>query len=95
MNYTEYICRIIENFKKMLLEKNRRYGNSGIQPINIFCAEGEHKGLESRIDDKLMRIKTSTNSGEPIRFNDVADLMGYLVLLCVRNKWDKFEELID
>jgi len=45
----------------------------------------------NRIDDKLSRIKNS----EELRKNDVVDLMGYLVLLCIKKGWMNFKDLID
>ena len=47
--------------------------------------------IYQRLDDKLSRIK---NSDEPMK-NDVFDLIGYLILLCVKKGWTDFTELID
>jgi hypothetical protein len=83
-NVTESLCHL-------LLEKNRRYGNSALQPLNIFSKEGAADQICTRLDDKLSRIKNSTQ----IRKNDVAYIMGYLLLLCVQNDWTNFDDLID
>jgi hypothetical protein len=84
------IKQVINSLEQTLLEKNKRYGNSALEPINIFCKLSASNGIQQRLDDKLMRIK---NSNE-LRKNDVFDLMGYLVLLSVANKWE-FNDLID
>jgi len=90
------IERTIENLKKFLLEKNKRYGNSALEPLSIFTShiKGEDQALNNmlvRLDDKLKRIQNS----EELRKNDIADIMGYLVLLCVNQGWDDFSDLID
>jgi hypothetical protein len=75
----------------MLIEKNNRYGNSALEPLGVFHQEGSADGLLVRIDDKLQRIK----NGAEIRKNDVADLVGYLMLYMVKRGWTNFEEMID
>ena len=90
MQTQDKIKQVINSLEQTLLEKNKRYGNSALEPINIFCKLDASNGIQQRLDDKLMRIKNS----EQLRKNDVFDLMGYLVLLAVANDW-KFEDLID
>ena len=62
----------------LLIEKNISYGNSALEPINVFSKQNDIDSLNSRIDDKLSRIKN--NSGYP-GDNDIDDLIGYLILL--------------
>lgn len=62
----------------LLIDKNISYGDSALHPINIFSKKNEIDGLNSRIDDKLSRIK---NSQEYPGDNDIDDLIGYLILL--------------
>lgn len=77
--------------KDLLLEKNRRYGDSALKPENYF-AEGKNDELiKVRIDDKINRIKNS----KTLRKNDVVDLTGYLILLMATKEWISFKELID
>ena len=87
------ICRVSDGLRDLLLIKNRRYGDSALKPLGIFTAHshGASEGLYARLDDKLGRI---SNASE-IRKNDVADLMGYLVLLCVQRGWVDFGDLVD
>lgn len=86
-----YISILVDNFKAFLIEKNKRYGNSAIEPVNIFSKEGSVNQTCNRLDDKLMRIKTSNE----LRMNDVADTFGYIALLMIQNGWIDFEELLD
>jgi hypothetical protein len=73
---------------KMQIEKDKRYGNSALKPLNIFA---KHHNYGSRIDEKLARVQNS----EQLRKNDVADIIGGLMLICKDNNWDNFEDLID
>lgn len=75
----------------LLQYKNSKYGNSSIEPINIFSKSSAETGLLQRLDDKIARIKNSPE----IRKNDVADMIGYLILLCVAKGWDNFDEFRD
>ena len=88
--HMRHVCLNLANF---VIEKNMRYGNSALSPLRIFC-KGEKPISDSileRMDDKLSRIKNS----DKLRKNDVVDLMGYLVLLCVKNGWTDFTDLVD
>jgi len=87
----EKVCEMLESMKRLLLEKNKRYGDSALKPVNVFSKDNASNGICIRLDDKLNRIKNA----KTIRKNDAADIMGYLVLLCVSNGWTSFDELID
>lgn len=84
------IKEIGEALTEMLIEKNKRYGNSALDPSNVFYKGGSTSSICIRIDDKLSRIKN--NNGEP-KLNDVADLIGYLILYLVDMGWTKKEIL--
>lgn len=65
--------------KEMLLEKNRAYGNSALDPVRIFSQTDTVEQLKVRIDDKLSRLVRGQAAGEDI----IKDLLGYLILLQV------------
>jgi hypothetical protein len=73
----ESVC---ESIKTMLLEKNKQYGNSALNPMRIFA-----RGIDTvtqlrvRIDDKLSRLARGTDNQEDTEL----DLIGYLILLRV------------
>ncbi len=73
---------------KMQEIKNAKYGNSALKPLEIFA---RHHSYGARIDEKLARVKF----GDELRKNDVADIIGGLMLLCKEMGWDYFEDLID
>ena len=69
----------IKKITDLLKQKNRSYGNSALNPANIFSKLGATESLLARIDDKIMRIK---NKGINDKTEDtVDDLIGYLLLL--------------
>ena len=70
------------NFKisNMLIEKNKKYGNSALEPTRIFSQASTVEQLLVRIDDKLSRIKTANlDEDEDV----LLDLIGYLYLLII------------
>jgi hypothetical protein len=85
------IRKIASQFANFLVEKNRRYGSSATEPMRVFSKAKASDGILVRLDDKLSRIKNS----DKLRKNDVSDLIGYLMLLCVANDWTSFDELLD
>jgi hypothetical protein len=78
---SELIRQISEEVTDLLLMKNAAYGDSALNPANIFAKGDAIENLCARIDDKLMRIKTKgiTDDTE----DTVQDLIGYLILLRV------------
>jgi len=70
-------CNEIKTF---LLEKNKAYGNSALDPINIFSKNTAVEQIAVRIDDKLNRLK----KGSEFQGDDtVKDLAGYLILYLI------------
>jgi hypothetical protein len=70
---------VLDSIEKMLIEKNRKYGNSALEPLGVFSQLSAKEGLLIRIDDKLKRIKNGSLKKDD---EDVVnDLIGYLVLL--------------
>ena len=74
----EKISKICDEIKEMLLEKNRKYGDSALNPIRIFAKSDTVEQLKVRIDDKLNRFK---NMQEDDTEDVIKDLIGYLILL--------------
>ena len=91
MNTKEKISCICDELENFLHIKNTRYGDSALSPIQIFSKLDITNSLYVRIDDKINRIKNS----EELRKNDIVDLIGYLVLLCIDKDWLQFSDLID
>tara|TARA_R110002073_G_scaffold261094_2_gene423960 strand:- start:2461 stop:2745 length:285 start_codon:yes stop_codon:yes gene_type:complete len=75
------IKRYTKKVQEMLISKNKAYGSSALEPLNIFSKGRPSDSLCARIDDKLARIK---NVGISDKTEDtVFDLVGYLILLMI------------
>ena len=92
---TDYLIKqVSEQLTKLLLEKNKAYGDSATQGDTIFATEENKQkltakqfGICCRIDDKLYRIK---NKGIYDKTEDsIWDLAGYFILLIIALKQNK------
>ena len=81
------IITITKEIQELLISKNEAYGDSALNPANIFATGSAVENLASRIDDKLMRIKNKGISDETE--DTVSDLIGYLILLKIALKREK------
>lgn len=94
MTLKEKKKKIAEGILNVLSEKNRRYGNAALEPINIFYKGESTNSILIRLDDKMQRIINSMRGtiGEvSFRKNDMFDLLGYLVLLSISEGYYKSE----
>jgi hypothetical protein len=82
---------LFNNFKEFLKEKNRRYGDSALNPIKIFSKVESDNQICIRLDDKLSRIANA----DKFRQNDISDVFGYIALLLIEKDWLDFDDLID
>jgi hypothetical protein len=75
-----HIGLVCDDIKKLLIEKNKKYGDSALNPSRVFSKAGPIDQILVRIDDKLNRIQQG--AGLLAEDEDVIiDLIGYLVLL--------------
>jgi hypothetical protein len=75
-----HISIICDHIKALLIEKNKKYGDSALNPSRIFSKADAVEQILVRIDDKLNRIQKGAGllaSDEDV----IQDLIGYLVLL--------------
>ena len=75
------ITEVISRLQELLITKNRAYGNSALEPINIFSKNNSADSLCARIDDKISRIKNRGLNDETE--DTLFDLAGYLILLII------------
>ena len=71
--------------RDMLLEKNKRYGNSALEPLRVFSSASTDEQLRVRIDDKLNRIMNRL-AQYPDDEDAEYDLIGYLILLRIHRR---------
>lgn len=70
-----------DELKQMLIEKNRKYGNSALNPVRIFSKADDLEQLKVRMDDKLNRIKNQTSDEDE---DVIKDLAGYCILYMIK-----------
>ena len=76
---------ILQAVHNTLTTKNSSYGNSVLDPINIFSQAESTPGLFVRLDDKLSRVKYGWDTMDTQqRLDTLVDLMGYLTLLTMK-----------
>jgi hypothetical protein len=68
--------------RDLLLDKNKKYGNSALDPVRIFSKASTEEQLRVRLDDKLSRLARGQAAGEDVEL----DLLGYLILLRISRK---------
>ena len=72
---------ILSGMTDLLLYKNRKYGDSAVNPKKIFYKGDSTNSILIRLDDKIGRVMSNTE--EKPRVNDIADIIGYCTLLLV------------
>jgi hypothetical protein len=76
--FQQALDEVLLDVRTMLVEKNRKYGNSALKPCRVFSKAGPVEQIKVRIDDKLSRLMSGQHDDtEDSEF----DLLGYLVLL--------------
>lgn len=76
------IAEECEGLRRLLVTKNRAYGNSALDPVRIFSRASSEEQIRVRLDDKLSRLAKGSAEGEDVEL----DLMGYLVLLRIARR---------
>lgn len=71
------IATTCDGIKELLLEKNRKYGDSALNPVRIFSKSDTLEQLRVRMDDKLSRLRNQQDDDDE---DAISDLIGYLVL---------------
>ena len=91
--FSAQVSEVLEKIKDLLISKNKKYGNSALEPLGVFSQLSAKQGLLVRIDDKLKRIKNGSldHDDEDV----INDLIGYLVLLKIHaidaSKYDELD----
>ena len=84
--FAKQVTSVCNEIRDLLIEKNKSYGNSALEPIHCFYKGSALESIKVRIDDKLSRLmRGSEYNGD----DTVKDLLGYLVLLRVAEKNQK------
>lgn len=79
------ISDVCDKLKEFLIEKNRKYGDSALNPVRVFSKAGADEQMLVRMDDKLSRIRNRQDDDDEDPF---VDLAGYLVLYLAQKEID-------
>jgi hypothetical protein len=74
------IAEVCDDLRELLLEKNRKYGDSALKPVRIFSQASTVEQLKVRLDDKLSRLRNAQDDEDE---DVISDLIGYLILFKV------------
>ena len=74
--FKEQLNVVLDDIRKMLIQKNESYGDSALNPVRIFSKADPLEQLKVRIDDKLSRLARGDSAGEDV----IHDLLGYLII---------------
>jgi hypothetical protein len=88
--FANKVSSYLLEIRELLVSKNLKYGNSALEPLGVFSKLSAKEGLLVRIDDKLKRIKNG--SLEKDDEDVINDLVGYLVLLKIDQKEEKYKK---
>jgi len=77
--FSWHLDQIVNRITDLLKEKNKAYGDTALNPTNIFSKLGSTEAICARIDDKLARIGNKGINDETE--DTIDDLIGYLLLL--------------
>lgn len=81
--FEDDVTYVLSEITNMLIDKNRKYGNSALEPVRIFSKADSIEQIKVRIDDKLSRLKNQqTDEDEDV----IDDLIGYLILLKIAKR---------
>lgn len=79
LNFDWHLDKVSKQITDLLKSKNKAYGNTALNPSNVFSKLDSTEAICARLDDKLSRIK---NKGINDKTEDtVDDIIGYLLLL--------------
>lgn len=81
--FREKVRTVLSEIEKLLVAKNEAYGNSALEPINVFSKADAVEQIKVRIDDKISRLHHGKEYGSE---DTVTDLIGYLVILKIAEK---------
>lgn len=75
--FDQSVYRITDQIARLLIAKNKAYGDSALNPIRVFSKSDRIEQLNVRIDDKISRIQRGTDFEDE---DTERDLIGYLIL---------------
>lgn len=89
-DFEKTVKEVCNDMADFLIEKNKSYGNSALDPVNCFYKGNAETAILVRLDDKISRLMR----GKEYKQEDTkTDLLGYLILLEVLKRKKESEEV--
>ena len=79
LNFDWHLDKVAKQITDLLKSKNKAYGNTALNPSNVFSKLDSTEAICARLDDKLARIKNKGINDK--KEDNVDDIIGYLLLL--------------
>ena len=79
----EWIETTCDSIKDLLISKNKHYGDSALNPLQLFSKATVEEQLKVAIDHKISRIRNAGIDGDSEE-DSLVDLIGYLILLKIQ-----------
>jgi hypothetical protein len=83
LEFKDEVRSVLDSIEAMLLEKNRKYGDSALSPKRVFSRASAVEQIKVRLDDKISRLANQQSDEDEDPAND---LLGYLILLRIAQK---------
>lgn len=78
--FEQSVRRHTDRIANLLIEKNKAYGDSALNPIRVFSKADRMEQLYIRLDDKISRVQR----GHEYPGDDtIQDIIGYCVLILI------------
>lgn len=81
--FQDDLIDVLDELRDLLIEKNRKYGDAALNPVQTFSRVPPIELINVRMDDKLSRIR---NRQEDENEDAEVDLIGYLLLKQIAKK---------
>ena len=89
MDTSEQITQVCEEVKNLLLDKNKKYGDSALNPVRVFSKASPVEQILVRIDDKISRLNRGAGLRE-VQEDVIMDLIEYMILLKIAQSWETY-----
>ena len=80
---------VMTKIRSLLLEKNKAYGDSAMNPVRIFSKMNAMEQLKVRMDDKLSRLARGNELKDESFDDTIQDLIGYLFIYMIQREYEK------
>jgi nitrous oxide reductase len=87
MSSLDEIEKVFDEVKNLVMEKNKQYGDSVLDPVRVFSKAPVNEQIMVRLDDKLSRLARGNDSIESDE-DIFKDIMGYcaFALIALRRR---------